>query len=302
MDMKTLTYFLKVCETKSFSRAAREVYISPQGLNRAIRQAEKELGVPLFEGSNKGVVLTEYGELFERFSHKVLDEFQRLSKDLSSIKENLSHNISIGLTNGSIITIGEDFFLNFQNRHPEINVIHENGTDYILESGLAQGKYNLAIISTPFDTERFVSIPLVYYDLYAWVHNDNPLSEHDVLEIENLEGQPILTIGDAYKIHHTLVKLCLEKGFSPNYTISTNERYLLLPYTLENLGISIALKREEIFIRSLPIRSIPIKGYGVGFGICYPKDHIPTSAENILIRALISESEGDQIRSQNVIV
>lgn len=294
MDIKVLTYFLKACETKSFSSAAREVYISPQGMNRAIRQLEKELGVPLFESSNQGIVLTKYGERFEKFCRKVTGEFQRLNKDISSIKEDSTHNISIGLANGSIITIGEDFFLNFQNRHPEIKVVHENRTDYILESQLAQGKYNLAIISTPFDTERFVSIPLVYYDLYAWVHKDNPLSEHDILEIEDLEGQPILTIGDAYKLHHTLEKLCLEKGFSPNYTISTNERYLLLPYTLENLGISIALKREDIFIRSLPIRSIPIRGYGVGFGICYPKDHTPTSAENILIRTLIREAGSSQ--------
>lgn len=41
MDIKTLTYFLKTCETKSFSRAAREMYISPQGLNRSICQAER---------------------------------------------------------------------------------------------------------------------------------------------------------------------------------------------------------------------------------------------------------------------
>lgn len=297
MDIKTLTYFLKTCETKSFSRAAREMYISPQGLNRSICQAEKELGVPLFESNNKGVVLTAYGERFERFCNKVIGEYQRLSRDLSSMKESLSHNISIGLTNGSIITIGEDFFLNFQNQHPDINIIYENGTDYELENRLSQGKYNLAIIATPFDTDRFVTIPLIYYDLYAWIHQDNPLSNYDSLEITDLKDQSILTIGETYKIHRTLESLCLKNGFSPNFTIVTNDRYLLLPYTLENLGISIALKREDIFIRSLPIRSVPINGYGVGFGICYPKDHVLTSAENTLIRALVRKTGSAQIQN-----
>lgn len=148
------------------------------------------------------------------------------------------------------------------------------------------GKYNFIISTIPFDHERFFSIPIVYYNHYVWVNDDNPLSNRDVLEIEDLNGQPIFTIGEAYKLHHTLKQLCLEKGFEPNFIISTNDRYLLLPYTLQNYGISIAMKREDIFIRSLPIKSIPINGYGVCFGICYTKDHVLTAAENILIQAL----------------
>lgn len=45
MNIKELISFLKVCETKSISRASKELYISPQGLSKTIKNLEKELGV-----------------------------------------------------------------------------------------------------------------------------------------------------------------------------------------------------------------------------------------------------------------
>lgn len=49
---------------KSTSEAAKRHYISQPGLTAAIRELEQELGVTIFDRSNKGVSLTPEGEVF----------------------------------------------------------------------------------------------------------------------------------------------------------------------------------------------------------------------------------------------
>ena len=51
----------KICETHSFSAAARELYVTPQGISKSIDKLEKELGVPLFARTRTGIELTAMG-------------------------------------------------------------------------------------------------------------------------------------------------------------------------------------------------------------------------------------------------
>lgn len=43
MDTKDLTCFIKICEEKSINKAASQLYITPQGLSKVIRNLETSL-------------------------------------------------------------------------------------------------------------------------------------------------------------------------------------------------------------------------------------------------------------------
>lgn len=61
MRIESLHYFLEVARVGSFSLAARQLYVSQQGLSKAIQSLEKELGTALFERTGKRIRLTEAG-------------------------------------------------------------------------------------------------------------------------------------------------------------------------------------------------------------------------------------------------
>ena len=50
MNTAALTYFLETCRCGSFSEAAERLYLSPQGISKAVRTLEEELGCPSFCG------------------------------------------------------------------------------------------------------------------------------------------------------------------------------------------------------------------------------------------------------------
>ena len=62
MKLEHIRLFLDVVQSGSISQAAKQGYITQQGLSLALKQIEGELGIELFKRSNKGVELTDEGE------------------------------------------------------------------------------------------------------------------------------------------------------------------------------------------------------------------------------------------------
>jgi DNA-binding transcriptional LysR family regulator len=59
-----LTLFIKIAEERSFTRAAKALFVSQPALSKQMKKLEEEFGFPLFNRSVKGVELTPKGKAF----------------------------------------------------------------------------------------------------------------------------------------------------------------------------------------------------------------------------------------------
>ena len=83
MKEEKLLYIEEIWKQESISRAASSLYLSQASLSAALKNAENELGVPLFERSRVGVVPTPEGEEALR----LIGEINRLTEKVHSIRE-----------------------------------------------------------------------------------------------------------------------------------------------------------------------------------------------------------------------
>lgn len=72
MNLDYLRYFLKLAETRHYTKAAEQLCIAQPSLSHAIRQLESELGVPLFEKKGRNTSLTRFGEEFLSCAQRTL--------------------------------------------------------------------------------------------------------------------------------------------------------------------------------------------------------------------------------------
>ena len=121
MEMHQVRYFLAVCRTLNFTKAAEECNVAQPSLTRAVQKLEEELGGPLFHRERANTHLTELGRLMlphleQTFSGAAAA--RRVSHELAQMKK-------VPLKLGIMSTIAPDEIVSLIDQMScELGVIH----------------------------------------------------------------------------------------------------------------------------------------------------------------------------------
>lgn len=83
VNIESLEYFVRIAEAGSITKAAKDRFISAQGLNKMLTGMEDELGYRLVERTKRGVTLTDSGEVFLKHARKLLKGYGDMLEELA---------------------------------------------------------------------------------------------------------------------------------------------------------------------------------------------------------------------------
>jgi DNA-binding transcriptional LysR family regulator len=150
--------FLGLCEEKSFSKAAKKLYISQQGLGKSIKQMEDELDTVLFYRSPRGIELTEAGRVLQSSLHIYMNSYEHAIDSVQQLKTNTKHNVSLGLPSGfNDVPLPENFLRNFIRDNHDVNFTIVNYYDEMTEKTMLDNKLHLGFFCVPHDKRQFYS-------------------------------------------------------------------------------------------------------------------------------------------------
>jgi len=161
MEMHEVRYFLAVCDTLNFTRAAERCNVSQPSLTRAIQKLEGELGGLLFRRERAATHLTDLGQL-------VRPQLEQIARDADSVRSTAKSFLRMKdapLSLGIMCTIGPlrcvGFLSRFRADHPGIELTLAEDTPARLTELLQEGKIDVAIMAQPEPfPERFDVHPL----------------------------------------------------------------------------------------------------------------------------------------------
>ena len=223
MDIKQLRYFIQVCRDKSFSNAAKNLYITQQGLSKAIKKLEENLHLPLFLRSNDGVKLTEYGKYLYEHSTPLIEEYNLLLQNLNNIANINQEKVRIGFSHGILNSISTEFLQDFSDAHKNIELVISEHSDLICEQLITENKIDMAFTIGPIDETKFHSISIKKERMCALINKNNSLSQKLSLDFTDLKDESISIINNEFRTYNNFINKCLEAGFTPNITFPVAE-------------------------------------------------------------------------------
>ncbi len=201
MKLQQLRYVVKVAECGSITEASRRLFVSQPSITASIRDLENEMGVHIFERTNKGVIVSEEGETFLGYARQVLDQADLLEGKYKGTSEQVPH-FSVSCqhysfaVNAFVDVIREfdaaryDFTLREEQTHEIIeDVAHmksELGILYLSE-------HNREVIERMFAANELVFEGLFCAAPHVFVCADHPLADHASVTLEDLEDYPFLS-------------------------------------------------------------------------------------------------------------
>jgi len=161
MEMHQIRYFLAVCETLNFTRAAERCNVTQPALTRAIQKLEEELGGLLFRRERHLTHLTDLGRLMRPQLEQVWQQTETAKTTAKSFLklEDAPLNLGVMCTIGPMRGIG--FVTDFWHHHQGIEITLREGVPQRLGELLREGELDLGVLAQwePFD-ERFNVQPL----------------------------------------------------------------------------------------------------------------------------------------------
>ena len=72
ISLQQLRYIIEVAECGSINAASQQLYVSQPTLSATIKDTEQELGISIFNRTNRGITLTNEGTEFIGYARQIL--------------------------------------------------------------------------------------------------------------------------------------------------------------------------------------------------------------------------------------
>ena len=96
MNIRDLKYFLAVAELEHFGQAAEQCHVSQPTLSGQIKKLEEQLGITLFERTNRRVMLTESGSHIATYARRILREVDAIHEIAESSRDPMAGKFRLG--------------------------------------------------------------------------------------------------------------------------------------------------------------------------------------------------------------
>ncbi|MCC8066651.1 MAG: LysR family transcriptional regulator [Clostridiales bacterium] len=241
MNQQKITCFLAVARTLSFSKAARELYMSQSTVTYQIQSLERELKIALFCRSTTSVSLTDAGKMFLTDAEKLHETYQKIEQDMKRFRDKRPFTFAIPPT--MILFCGSEFRALFQeleqmSDHPVRRIVIRDAMKSMME--VLEGRLDFMIMDTNFFQpwrKQLTITPLYRTGQMVILSVDHPLYAKEEIRLEDLVGETVFLSEEDPCFLPQVKNVLLYRGIPVTYQTMSSYQ-LLLPFIEMNQGIS----------------------------------------------------------------
>ncbi len=290
MTLQQLKYVVTVAETGNITEAAKKLFISQPSLTNAIRELETEMQITIFKRTNKGVTISNEGDMFLSYARQVLEQANLLEEKFKNTDKQ-SPRFSVSCQHYSFaVNAFVDVIRKFDADRYDFT-LRETQTYEIIED-VSRLRSEIGILYTSSKNEEIIlklikQNGLKFEELFVakphvFIYSNHPLAGKKVLDLKDLDEYPYLSFeqGDYNSFYFSEEIL---GTLDRNKNIKVRDRATLFNlviglngYTVSSGVISQELNGENIIAKPLRVdeymrvgiitqKNMPLSRYGQAY-------------------------------------
>ena len=253
-----MEYVYAVYKEKSFSAAAKKLFISQPSLSASVRRVEERIGYPIFDRSTKPLSLTDCGQRYIRSVEQIMSIESDFSNYLNDWGELKTGSLMLGSSSLYSSQVLPAIIRRFSREYPGVQVgliegnseklhtmLHEGTLDIIMDNFTLDPSVYERLIYKP---ERlFLAVPkqfeinrsMGYYSIPAEdiARGPDSWTKYQAVPLIEFSNEPFIFLKPENDTGKRARMFCSNAGFVPNVLFELDQQMTSYQISRSGLGV-----------------------------------------------------------------
>lgn len=290
MNLKQLEAFVQVSESGSFSKAAKELFLTQPTISAHISSLEKELNVRLFIRNTKEVSLSDDGKDLYRYAKQITDLEKAIEERFYMDSDDGKHFITIAASTIPAQYLLPKVLMCYRERYPkeQIKIMETDSSEVVTQ--VVDHMVDVGFTGTVLEKKHCKYIPF-YKDELAVITPDTPeyriLKEQNRDDIDWIKRKPLILREEGSGTRKEAEKQLKNAGISMealDIVASIANQETIKKSVKQGMGITVLSRLAAEDEDGLLIFPIPGADEGRDINLVYNKNYRMTRSADRFIR------------------
>ena len=290
MNLKQLEAFVQVSESGSFSKAAKELFLTQPTISAHISSLEKELNVRLFIRNTKEVSLSDDGKDLYRYAKQITDLEKAIEERFYMDSDDGKHFITIAASTIPAQYLLPKVLMCYRERYPkeQIKIMETDSSEVVTQ--VVDHMVDVGFTGTVLEKKHSKYIPF-YKDELAVITPDTPeyriLKEQNRDDIDWIKRKPLILREEGSGTRKEAEKQLKNAGISMedlDIVASIANQETIKKSVKQGMGITVLSRLAAEDEDGLLIFPIPGADEGRDINLVYNKNYQMTRSADRFIR------------------
>jgi len=208
MNLRDLKYIIAVADTHHFGKAAERCFVSQPTLSGQIKKLEEELGVAIFERTNRAVKVTPIGEELLLHAHQMIEQAEAMVQLAQVHQDPMAGPLRVGAIPTLSPYLMPLILVPLKREHPQMKLVLSEETTDTLLNRLHNHEIDTALLATAVDDEEFEAIELFDEPFWFAHPSDHPIYLKDSITRADLDNTDLLLLAEGHCLAQQVMDLC----------------------------------------------------------------------------------------------
>jgi DNA-binding transcriptional LysR family regulator len=243
-----------IAHSRSVSKAAQLNDLSQSAASQALREAEIELAVQVFDRTRRPLVVTEAGKRVLEYCRDVLHRHEELCAQLAELKKDAAGTVrlaaiySVGLSEMS--ELEKRFARKFPDGELQISYLRP---ERVWES-VAQDQADIGLMSYAESSREVVALPWRDEEMVVAVAPEHPFAKRKKVTVSELAGSTFIGFDDDLPINSHIERYLRDHKVKVEMTLRFDNLQMIKEAVAHHAGVSIMprrVMREEVALHRM---------------------------------------------------